>query len=83
MKYTEITLGSNDMKIRDMIDNVISHNSRVSVWKNSGEGYSSLVWKGMAWEIPECYLDSNAMIFGTVCDNISDSDYLHFEIKDR
>ena len=65
-------------KVKDLIDAIISHNEIVGIWerRKSKEGrYSVLLWQGMAWDIPEEYLDRTFLkIFGTVPESITEAD---------
>ena len=65
-------------KVKDLIDTIISHNEIVAIWerrKNKEGGYHALLWKGMAWDIPEEYLDRTFLkIFGTVPESITEAD---------
>ena len=64
--------------VKDLIDKVIGHNEIVAIWerrKNKEGGYHALLWKGMAWDIPEEYLDRTFLkIFGTVPESITEAD---------
>ena len=71
-------------KVKDLIDAIISHNEIVGIWerRKSKEGrYSVLLWRGMAWDIPEEYLDRTFLkIFGTIPEKISLSDTVNIAV---
>lgn len=71
-------------KVKDLIDKVIGHNEIVAIWerRKSKEGrYSILLWRGMAWDIPEEYLDRTILkIFGTVPESITEADTVNISV---
>ena len=71
-------------KVKDLIDTVISHNEIVGIWerrKNKDGRYHALLWKGMAWDIPEEYLDRTFLkIFGTVPESITEADTVNISV---
>ena len=71
-------------KVKDLIDAIISHNEIVGIWerrKNKEGRYHALLWKGMAWDIPEEYLDRTFLkIFGTVPESITDADTVNIAV---
>ena len=71
-------------KVKDLIDTIISHNEIVAIWerRKSKEGrYSVLLWRGMAWDIPEEYLDRTFLkIFGTVPESIAEADTVNISV---
>lgn len=70
--------------VKDLIDKVIDHNEIVAIWerRKSKEGrYSVLLWRGMAWDIPEEYLDRTFLkIFGTVPESITEADTVNIAV---
>lgn len=71
------------MKIREAIDYIFSHNEIVALWEiNPADAhYSNRIWKGMAWEIPDNFLDcENWKIFGTIPNSIVEADVLNIRI---
>ena len=71
-------------KVKDLIDTIISHNEIVGIWerRKSKEGrYSVLLWRGMAWDIPEEYLDRTFLnIFGIVPESITEADTVNISV---
>ena len=71
-------------KVKNLIDTIISHNEIVGIWerrKNKEGGYHALLWKGMAWDIPEEYLDRTFLkIFGTVPESITEVDTVNIAV---
>lgn len=70
--------------VKDLIDKVVGHNEIVAIWerrKNKEDWYHTLLWKGMAWDIPEEYLDRTFLkIFGTVPESITDADTVNIAV---
>lgn len=83
MPYMVMILGSVMMTIKDMIDNVFSHNSLIKIWGSFevDKNHSYMLWKGVAWETPKEFLNLEAMIFGSIVESIWESDYLNLEVK--
>ena len=76
-----------EMKLKKAIGNIFSHNEIVGIWKMKKDEYgnkcSTLVWRGMAFELPKKYLRSkNWKIFGTIPDNTSDMLLINIHIID-
>ncbi|WP_294465542.1 hypothetical protein [uncultured Ruminococcus sp.] len=71
-------------KVKDLIDTIISHNEIVGIWerrKNKEGRHHALLWKGMAWDIPEEYLDRTFLkIFGTVPESITEADTVNISV---
>lgn len=71
-------------KVKDLIDKVIGHNEIVAIWerRKGKEGrYSVLLWRGMAWEIPDEYLARTFLkIFGTVPYSITEADTVNIAV---
>ncbi|HJI48776.1 MAG TPA: hypothetical protein OIL97_04410 [Oscillospiraceae bacterium] len=71
-------------KVKDLIDTIICHNEIIGIWerrKNKEGRYSVLLWRGMAWDIPEEYLDRTFLkIFGTVPKSITEADTVNIAI---
>lgn len=69
------------MIINELIDTIISPNSRVAIWIDEGNHYSKQLWKGVFWSMPKKYRDLTLKrIFGTVAENIDDSDIINIEV---
>lgn len=70
--------------VKDLIDTIISHNEIVGIWerrKNKEGRYHALLWKGMAWDIPEEYLDRTFLkIFGIVPGSITEADTVNIAV---
>ena len=70
--------------VKDLIDKVIGHNEIVAIWerrKNKEGRYNILLWRGMAWDIPEEYLDRTFLkIFGTVPKSITEADTVNIAV---
>lgn len=70
--------------VKDLIDTIISHNEIVGIWerrKNKEGRYHALLWKGMAWDIPEEYLDRTFLkIFGIVPESITEADTVNIAV---
>ena len=71
-------------KVKDLKDTIISHNEIVGIWerrKNKEGRYHALLWKGMAWDIPEEYLDRTFLnIFGIVPESITEADTVNISV---
>lgn len=71
-------------KVKDLIDTIISHNEIVGIWerrKNKEGRYHALLWKGMAWDIPEEYLERTFFkIFGTIPESITEADTVNIAV---
>lgn len=71
-------------KVKNLIDRVIGHNEIVAIWerrKNKEGRYHILLWRGMAWEIPEEYLNRTFLkIFGTVPEKIGETDTVNIAV---
>lgn len=71
-------------KVKNLIDTIICHNEIVGIWerrKNKEGRYSVLLWRGMAWDIPEKYLDRTFLkIFGTVPKSITEADTVNIAV---
>lgn len=72
------------MKLKEAVDLIFSHNEIIALWEidKSDKSYSNRVWKGMAWDIPNKYLDcNNWRIFGTIPESIVDADILNIRLN--
>ena len=71
-------------KVKDLIDTIIGHNEVVGIWerRKGEEGrYHVLLWRGMAWDIPEEYLNRTFLkIFGIVPESMSTADTVNIAI---
>lgn len=71
-------------EVKDLIDKVIGHNEIVAIWerRKGEEGrYHFFLWQGMAWEIPDEYLNRTFLkIFGTVPDSILKADTVNIAV---
>lgn len=71
------------MKLYDAIDNVFSHNELICIWKKIDEYDSTLMWSGMAWDLPEQYKQVEKWrIFGLIPDSILYADAINIRILD-
>lgn len=72
-------------KVENLIDKVISHNEVVALWFEVVAGdkaYDELIWKGMAWGIPEAYKQCEVVkIFGSIQESIYETDIINIRIK--
>lgn len=70
-------------KVRDIIDTLISHNESVKLWIDPNKTFKECIWTGMAFDIPEEYLDKAFVrIFGTIPNSIVESDTINILIED-
>ncbi len=73
------------MKVKEAIDTLFSHNEEISLWydKQNEEGhYSSRLWKGIAWVLPDKYKGLQMLrIFGTIPEHISEADTINLLVK--
>lgn len=70
-------------RVCDLVDKIFSHNEVVALWKEEkGEiSYHKLLWRGMAWDIPEEYKTCKFVkIFGTIPESITEADTVNIEI---
>ena len=71
-------------KVKNLIDTIIGHNEIVGIWerqKNKYGSYSILLWRGMAWDIPEEYLGRTFLkIFGIAPEKIGEADTVNIEV---
>ena len=71
-------------KVGNLIDIIIGHNEIVGIWeqiKDKEGRYHILLWRGMAWDIPEEYLDRTFLkIFGTISEKTSESDTVNIAV---
>lgn len=71
------------LKIREAIDLIFSHNEAVALWADEDKEHFCIVWEGMAWDMPEKYLDiDNWRIFGLIPESIDVADTINIHIKD-
>lgn len=72
-------------KVKNLIDKVILHNEVVALWFEVVAGdkaYDELIWKGMAWGIPEAYKQCEVVkIFGIIQESIYETDIINIRIK--
>lgn len=70
--------------VSSLIGTIVGTNEVVAIWerrKDSDGRYHALLWKGMAWDIPEEYLDRVFMkIFGTIPESIMDADTVNIAV---
>lgn len=70
--------------IKNAVGTIISRNARVAIWVQDKDDDCSLtkVWQGMAWGIPDKYMNrGDWKIFGTVVEDIMDSDVVNIEVR--
>ena len=71
------------MKLFEAVDNIFSHNEVISIWKKINEYSSTLMWHGMAWQIPEEYKGVEKWrIFGLIPESILVADSINIRILD-
>ena len=69
-----------NIKLKNAIDRIFSHNSIIAIWEDNGN-YDTLLWKGMAWDLPnEYYRCRKWIIFGTVPESIDNADTINIRI---
>lgn len=67
-------------KVGTLPDNLFSHNSLIALWydKPDDKGYSHLLWRGMAWDIPEEYKELRLIeIMGIIPESIDKADAIN------
>ena len=72
------------MLVKDIVDNIISHNEIVAIWcVDIDENlYHRCLWRGMAWQIPEEYGNMTfSKIFGCIPESIMQADTINIEVK--
>lgn len=70
------------LRVKDLIYNIIDHNSIVAIWADDPEDthYSRLQWKGMANSIPEKMGNLKfKRIFSAEADKIENSDIINID----
>ena len=70
-------------RIRDAVGTIVDKNSRVAIWERDKDDphCSDLVWDGMAWDIPEEYLNrGDWKIIGIMAEDLWDSDIVNIVI---
>lgn len=73
-------------KVEMLVDTIISHNEIVALWceiqsKENGR-YSELLWRGMAWDIPEEYKKLAVVrLFGTIPESIWQADTINILVE--
>ena len=71
-----------DLKVKDLIDTVFSHNNLINLWERdfTEPHYSNLIWKGHVHEMPEQYQNYKFLeIKGMCAESTYVSDYLNVE----
>lgn len=71
------------LRVKDLIYNIIDHNSVISLWENDHENthYNKLLWKGMAHSIPEDFLERKfKRVFSSVPETILEGDMINVEV---
>lgn len=70
------------MLVKDLIDNIISHNEVVSVWKPLSKQSSEEIWHGMAHAIPSHVANLTfKRIFGTIPEHITQADTINILVQ--
>lgn len=72
--------------LKNAVGTIISRNTKVALWKDDPDDphYSDLVWKGMAWGIPDEYANCcNWNIFGCLAETIDESNIVNINIKEE
>lgn len=66
------------MLVKDLIDNIISHNEVVSIWKPLSTQSSEEIWHGMAHAMPTHIANLTfKRIFGTIPEHITQADTIN------
>lgn len=66
------------MLVKDLIDNIISHNEVVSIWKPLSTQSSEEIWHGMAHAMPVHIANLTfKRIFGTIPEHITQADTIN------
>lgn len=71
-------------KVGDMVDKFFSHNTIIALWYEdpTDRHYSDMLWRGMAWNIPENYKSLPFVKFmGIVAETVYESDTLNIKIE--
>ena len=71
-------------KVGDMVDIFFSHNTVIALWYDDPKDkhYYDMLWRGMAWNIPESYKSLPFVKFiGIVAETIDKSDTLNIKIE--
>ncbi len=71
-------------KVGDMVDKFFSHNNVIALWYDDpvDKHYSNMLWRGMAWDIPENYKSLPFVKFmGIVAESIDKSDTLNIKVE--
>lgn len=69
--------------VGDTVDRLFSHNEVIALWydKPDDKDYSYLLWRGMAWEIPEEYRNLAFLrIKGIVPETIDKADTINIQV---
>lgn len=72
------------MLVKDIVDNIISHNEIVAIHVERREeiSYHECLWRGMAWQIPEKFANMTfSKIFGVIPETIDQADTINIEVK--
>lgn len=67
-------------RVGDMVDVLFSHNAVVHLWcvDPAEEDYSTSLWRGMAWDIPQKYKEMKfEKFFGTVPEHLYEADAIN------
>lgn len=70
------------LKVKDIIYNIVDHNSIVAIWQDDHEDthYANRLWRGMAHSIPEEIGNLRfKRIFGLMSESIYDSDIVNID----
>ena len=71
------------MRLIDAVDAIFSHNEMIAIWEKEDKHHNVLVWRGMAWQLPEEYENVDRwQIVGVMADKITESDQLNININD-
>ncbi|MBP3342290.1 MAG: hypothetical protein J6K99_07170 [Peptococcaceae bacterium] len=71
------------MQLIDAIGNIFSHNEIIAIWEKEDEHHDVIVWRGMAWQLPDEYKNIEKwQIVGVIADKITESDQINININD-
>lgn len=76
-------MDKNNIQVIDAVDNLFSHNEVIALWVEDFEntGGHKLIWKGMAWALPDEFKHYILNKFlGIIPESISEADTLNIEV---
>lgn len=75
------------MLVKDIIDNIITHNEIIAIWTfDRSEWCHYRQWRGMAWDLqdkrPDLFNSKFVKIFGVIPESIVEADTINIEIEE-